>query len=69
MRRSRLKISPRICVDRAAQHDWLGERLRLYGIGAITTEEFWRRLDHQGLGQSDIDDWCAEFHSRQEQEQ
>ena len=60
MRKRKLKISPRICVDRAAQHEWLGERLRLYGMGAISTEEFWRQLDHQGLGQIEIDCWCAD---------
>jgi hypothetical protein len=59
MRRRQLKISP-VRVDRAAQHAWLGERLRLYGMNAITTEEFWRQLDHQGLGRAEIDRWCDE---------
>jgi hypothetical protein len=50
------------------KYEWLHEVLGLYGIGALTTEQFWERMNVRRYGQSDIDSWLTEYLKRSEED-
>ncbi len=48
------------------KYEWLHDILGLYGVGILTAAQFWSQMNVRGYGQRDIDDWCAEYHKRSE---
>lgn len=46
------------------RYEWLHETLGLYGTSALTTEQFWDRMNVRGYSQGDIDSWLAEYLQR-----
>lgn len=52
----------------ASKYDRLFWLLGAYGNGDITTDEFWAQMKQSGCGQNDIDQWCAEYHERNQHE-
>ena len=43
--------------------------LGAYGNGTMSEEQFWRQMKQSGYGEADIDQWCDEYHSKQETRQ
>jgi hypothetical protein len=49
-----------------SKYDRLSYLLGAYGSGSMTEQQFWGQMNQSGYGQDDIDQWCAEYHSKHE---
>lgn len=44
--------------------EFLNDLLLKFGMGAISTAQFWGQMERAKYGQADIDRWCSEYYAR-----